>query len=170
MKRAAPCLLLLSVAGAAAWISRPQALLGATIKQIQDQVNGKAKQGNVATQAGLGFLWSYNPEGKMGASGTPSDQKRERLMGLGGGITWAWDPKLCEKIMPRFYEDAIIYQNLVDCAGVKAAVSRAFNNCASNLLELCPRSSSCALPLSSNPIGRRSPSHRGRKQPLHPLS
>lgn len=133
MTRATPCLLLLLAADAFAWISRPQALLGASIQQIQDQVNGKAKQGNVATQAGLGFLWSYNPEGREGASGTPSDSKRERLMGLGGGITWAWDPKLCEKLMPRFYEDAIVYQNLVDCAGVKAAVARAFNNCRSNL-------------------------------------
>jgi len=44
--------------------------------------------------------------------------------GLGGGITYAWDPTLCEKLLPLFREE-IAVGNFIDCVSVRAAWSRA---------------------------------------------
>lgn len=124
------------------WISRPQALLGTKIEDIQGSFKGEALQtGTIAQASTANFIWTYNPEGTVDTvknsclnppADPPAPTEREKLMGLGGGITWAWDPKLWDKLKDRFKEDAIVYSNLVDLAGVKAAVSRAFNNWAGN--------------------------------------
>ncbi len=41
----------------------------------------------------------------------PSDPKSH--VGLGGGITWAWDPELCDAILDRFKEDVYLHQVVV---------------------------------------------------------
>ena len=67
------------------------------------------------------------------------------MRGLGGGVTWAWDPQLCDELLPLFRETAVVYNNLVDCRGIKAAVTRAFFQWESNsnFLKMVDMSAEC---------------------------
>ena len=47
------------------------------------------------------------------------------LWGLGGGIAYAWDPALCDDLLPRFDEDIYGWQ-FIECANLRAAMERAF--------------------------------------------
>lgn len=102
--------------GAKGWVTKSQATYGAQISEIQDLMNGKYV--DRAIQAQLGFLWTY-PE-------ATTDQT-----GLGRGITWSWDPELCDLLRPKFRE-GIAGMNLVTCDSLKAAISRAFDKWAAN--------------------------------------
>ena len=46
---------------------------------------------------------------------------------MGGGITWAWDPAMCDLLQPKFREDVFGMGHFLGCAEMKAAVSRAFD-------------------------------------------
>lgn len=54
---------------------------------------------------------------------TPS--ARGDSTGLGGGISYAWDPRMCAKLLSRF-DDNIYGLPFVDCTGLRAAAERAF--------------------------------------------
>ena len=48
------------------WISRPQALLGTKIEDIQGSFKGEALQtGTIAQASTANFIWTYNPEGTV---------------------------------------------------------------------------------------------------------
>ena len=55
---------------------------------------------------------------------TPADV--HDTYGLGGGIAFAWDPQLCEQILPLFRED-IFFAELVSCGDIQQSMSRAMN-------------------------------------------
>ena len=55
--------------------------------------------------------------------------------GLGGGITYAWDPQLCEVLLPRFRED-FFFVPFVDCTMLKAAMARGFASWSANSARL----------------------------------
>lgn len=66
----------------------------------------------------LGYLWTL-----------PDDPTSH--VGLGGGITWAWDPALCDALLPRFRED-FFFVPFVDCTMLKAAMNRGFHSWSAN--------------------------------------
>jgi len=104
------------LAGAHGWVTKSQSVYGAQISEIQDLMAGRPTGREI--QSELGFLWTY-PES--------SDDET----GLGGGITWAWDPKLCALLLSNFRE-TIPFANLVTCNDFKAAIARAFDKWAAN--------------------------------------
>lgn len=53
----------------------------------------------------------------------------ESTHGLGGGIAYAWDPKLCDLLLPRMRENVM---NLISCADLKASLQRGFDAWAIN--------------------------------------
>ena len=55
--------------------------------------------------------------------------------GLGGGITWAWDPELCPNILKAFRED-FFFVKFITCTQLKAAVGRGFASWAANSVSL----------------------------------
>jgi len=59
---------------------------------------------------GLGYIWTF-PE-------SPNDDT-----GLGGGITYALDPKLCDDMLPRFMED-IWFIPFLNCGDLEDAFTR----------------------------------------------
>ena len=66
-----------------------------------------------ASSGALNRVWDL-PESSVSASG------------LGSGITYAWDPKLCENLLPKFSEDIKGF-NFIGCKSLKAAWARALN-------------------------------------------
>jgi hypothetical protein len=85
----APSALLCVSPLAAGWVTSSQSKYGVQLDMIQDAFNGDAEP--IPTDF-VGFLWT-DPE-------DPLDDT-----GLGNSITWAWDPALCDKLMPVFKED-----------------------------------------------------------------
>lgn len=68
----------------------------------------------------LGFLWTY-----------PAEPQENR--GLGGGIAWAWDDSICERLRPMFSENLFVgMKALVRCEDLKSAATRAFDAWAAN--------------------------------------
>ena len=110
-----PLLVHLLARPASGWISTSQANYGL---QIEDVV--KASYGLYQGSAfrALGWLWSFPRD--------PLD-----TTGLGGGITWALDPALCEHLLPRMRENFWM-QTFVGCAMIKASIQRAFDAWAIN--------------------------------------
>jgi len=111
---------LLVVAGAGlshAWTTKSQAYMGASVQDIRAQMEGAPRPIGLHAQAELSMLWTYNPT---------AETEKEQLRGLGGGITWAWNPKLCDKLMPAFLESRSM-SFLLECDQLKAAVRRAFS-------------------------------------------
>jgi len=76
------------------------------------------------------MLWTYNPGGLSFDDSSTSFVESQR--GLGGGVSWALDPTLCAQLLPRFKESAILYDSLVDCRGLHAALTRAFEKWSDN--------------------------------------
>ena len=114
-----------------AWVTTAQASFGVGIEQIQRQMQGGPSprhptSGAVMGQAELFGLWSYNP------TGLPDGSHRNKMHGLGGGITWAFDPTLCDDLMPTFREGAVVVPRLVTCDDVRASIERAFGKWSGN--------------------------------------
>ena len=102
-------LLLLTLALVApvfAWVSKSQSMYGAQISEIAAQMNGASSSRD--PQAQLAWLWHF-----------PENTGDSR--GLGGGITYAWDPNLCEPLASRFSEDIFGFPGFLDCSTIKAA-------------------------------------------------
>jgi len=104
------------VSPCAAWVTKSQSVFGAQLNEIQDFMNGKPVSRYEQSQ--IGYLWTL-PE-------SVSDET-----GLGGGITWSWDPELCTLLMPQFREKVWFYP-LVECADIKASIARAFDKWSAN--------------------------------------
>lgn len=103
------CALLACAARVSAWTTTTQARFGTSLSRIVNESNGI---GTGNTQGSLGYLWS------LPASSTDHT-------GLGGSITWAWDPNLCTKLLPKFNED-FWGISFISCASLKASMHRAF--------------------------------------------
>lgn len=109
--------LLASVGPAQAWVTETQSRHGTTIEYIRNESLGRVVTGGTPEQS-LGLLWTQ-PE-FLGDD-----------TGLGGSITWAWDPALCDKMLPKFNEDFWFF-SLINCDSVKASVLRALHTWEAN--------------------------------------
>lgn len=108
---AAAVLIIASAPAALGWTSVSQTL-GTSLDQIRSTVGGDDSTANYNADQLLGYLWTV-----------PFDDTSTR--GLGGGITYAWDPDLCEKIVPAFREDFNIF---INCRALRSGIHRAFNS------------------------------------------
>ena len=97
----------------AGWVPSTSSIFGAQRDQIVDQLAGVPLPADRNWQTQLGSLWTL-----------PADALD--TTGLGGGITFAFDPQLCGRIMPLFRED-IAGASFITCDDIKASVFRAFN-------------------------------------------
>ena len=109
-----------------AWITTHQAEYGVTLDTIKAQFSGNPTS---HPQTQLGSLWSM-PKSNPNPPGTQAYYDHETYS-LGGGITWAWDPALCEPLISRFSEKSE-FSSFVSCNDAKAAVSRAFDQWAAS--------------------------------------
>jgi len=107
----------LLAASSQGWVAKSQSIYGAQIQEIQDLMNGLPV--NRVPQAQLGYLW-HSPE-------NVADTR-----GLGGGITWAFNPALCALLEPVFQEDIIGWNTFVDCRDFHSAIARAFDKWSAN--------------------------------------
>ena len=96
------------------WVTISQARFGGQIDAIRAQLRGQATPNEPHVQQKLGYLWT-----KPASS--------DDTTGLGGGITWQWDPDLCGSLLPRLHRS-----QLYTCDDLKAATRRAFATWASN--------------------------------------
>jgi len=105
---------------ARAWITTAQQVYGAQIDEWQLETRNQSALGDPksvrAVHLSRGRLWSL-----------PEDLTSTH--GLGGGITYAWDPTLCAKILPLFSERVF---NLITCDDVKAALTRGLESWSRN--------------------------------------
>ena len=108
-----------------AWVTISQSRFGAQISTIRDMMhipeNGtfwRWPNYHLPDQQLLGYLWNM-----------PEDPLSH--VGLGGGITYAWDPNLCDALLPRFRED-FFFMPFVDCVMLKAAMARGFHSWSAN--------------------------------------
>jgi hypothetical protein len=116
--------LALCAGGARAWVTKSQSNFGAQIGEIQAQMNGDKVYGEDELprdpQMQLGYLWH-----------SPMDPEDTR--GLGGGITWAWNPDLCGPLLSKFREDIFGYPGgFVNCDDMRAAIARALDKWSAN--------------------------------------
>merc|ERR1719331_1886678 len=74
------------VAPACTWISTSQARYGANLEELR---RGTRMESTANADRSLGWLWS--------APRSTTDAR-----GLGQSITWAWDPELCDSLLPAF--------------------------------------------------------------------
>lgn len=109
-------LLLLNTRCAFCWVSISQSKFGASVSGIQNEMLGNA---GANIQQNLGYLWTL-----------PEDSLSNK--GLGGGITFGWDEKLCDNLLPKFREDVFSLNFLIDCSSLKAAVHRSFQSWSAN--------------------------------------
>lgn len=106
---------LLAASPAAGWISLTQSRFGTSLHLLKNESVGV---GTGTAQQSLGYLWSL-PE--------LSHDSR----GLGGSITWAWDPELCAQLEPAFYQDFWQF-SFISCHTIKASLQRAFQTWSMN--------------------------------------
>ena len=99
----------LLAASACGWISSSQSRYGASIVDIAAQTYGQSTSNAYRS---LGWLWV-----------SPSAAFDGR--GLGGSISWAMDPALCDTLLPHVREE-VWAVSFVTCADVANAMSRAF--------------------------------------------
>ena len=101
-------------------------------------------------QQTLGYLWD------LPASSTST-------RGLGGGITWAWDPVLCDDLQPQFRED-FFFIEYISCKDLKAAMHRAFMSWSANhaYISFVDVTTECGLDASAAARARRGRSARSR--------
>ena len=97
------------------WTASSMTLYGAQISDIRQQQHGNYTGG---LHQALGYLWTL-----------PEETTNSR--GLGGGIAWAWDPALCDSLLPRFRE-SLLFVNLVECSDLQAAMHRAMASWSAN--------------------------------------
>jgi len=117
MVRTAAVLLLTTFSPTHGWVATTQSVYGGSAEQIEQMWLGV--ESNLDARAQLGFLW-YAPENSRDTRG------------LGGSITYAFDPEFCPRINKRFREDAFGGDSVVGCPEIKAAVARAFDKWAAN--------------------------------------
>ena len=98
------------------WVSTSQTLYGAQIAGIREQQHGVSTGLN--PYRALGYLWTL-----------PALSTDNR--GLGGGIAWAWDPTLCDSLLPLFRE-TLLWTALVECHDLHAAMHRAMASWSAN--------------------------------------
>ena len=112
-------LLLALAEHACGWTTISQSSFGVSLEAIKRQFDpAPAAEPWPSPNELLGFLWTM-----------PDDPVSTR--GLGGGIAWAWDPALCDKIVHRFEED-LAFMPYVGCHELKAAMHRGFASWADN--------------------------------------
>jgi len=117
MARTIGLFIVCAAVGVHGWVTTSQSVYGAQIDEIKAQMRGEDSTREDIAE--LGWLWFY-----------PEDTQNNR--GLGGGITWAWNPALCDMLQSQFREDVFGGGMLIGCAEMKAAVARAFNKWAAN--------------------------------------
>ena len=85
------------VAPARCWITISQARFGAEAADFAASTHIMSASGTVLSydppDKSLGYLWSAPRRGY------PLSER-----GLGHSITWAWDPELCDALLPMFSE------------------------------------------------------------------
>ena len=96
----------------AAWTTISQSYWGAQLDTIKLQMNPNTTT-DVEPVQRLGYMWS-SPD-------STSDGR-----GIGGGITWAFDPNLCSNIITSFSEQPFMGIKFVECDEIQAAVHRGF--------------------------------------------
>ena len=121
------------VVGPLAWITKSQATFGVSLEAIRDHVYNQPKVDNpYAGQVVEGITvprWEVRSQLSMMWNLIPNPQtEADAQAGLGGGITWAFDPALCDLLLPRFSEDVMFADSMVDCNMIRASVARAFNS------------------------------------------
>lgn len=105
-------------AASTGWVSSAQSIFGAQVTQIADQLAGVPLSPDRNWHTQLGSMWTF-----------PANS--EDTTGLGGGVTYAFDPELCPKLMPLFKED-IAGASFITCDDAKSAVFRALNSWGTN--------------------------------------
>ena len=105
-------------AGVSGWTTISQTRFGGQVDAVARQFQGLNTQNNPNLQQKLGYLWSF-----------PKDA--DDRTGLGGGITWQWDPKLCDALIDKFDEDFFFFAFL-QCRDLKASMHRAFASWSDN--------------------------------------
>ena len=94
----------------AAWTTISQSYWGAQLDTIKLQMNPNTTT-DVEPVQRLGYMWS-----------SPDNTSDGR--GIGGGITWAFDPNLCSNIITSFSEQPFMGIKFVECDEIQAAVHR----------------------------------------------
>ena len=107
-----------SLPHAASWTTISQSRYGAQLEHIKNLYDNTWEHGAMPAQQTLGFLWTV-----------PNDPTSHE--GLGAGITWAWDPNLCTRILSRFTEDFFFIPS-INCDNLKAAMTRGFASWSDN--------------------------------------
>jgi len=107
--------LAVSVSG---WVTLSQSSYGGQIDDIARQFHGLNDADTPHIQQKLGYLW------------TQPEDATDRT-GLGGGITWQWDPKLCDALIDKFDED-FWFVPFIQCSDLKASMHRAFASWSDN--------------------------------------
>ena len=107
-----------SLPHAASWTTISQPRYGAQLEHIKNLYDNTWEHGAMPAQQTLGFLWTV-----------PNDPTSHE--GLGAGITWAWDPNLCTRILSRFTEDFFFIPS-INCDNLKAAMTRGFASWSDN--------------------------------------
>ena len=103
------------------WVTLSQSRLGAQLDVIQEESRRNFSR-SVPPLQRLGYRWDLPSE--------PASSS-----GLGGGISWAWDPTLCSHLLPRFHENLLVFE-WINCAVLKAAVHSAFATWSDNHADL----------------------------------
>ena len=107
-----------SLPHAASWTTISQSRYGAQLEHIKNLYDNTWEHGAMPAQQTLGFLWTV-----------PNDPTSHE--GLGAGITWAWDPNLCTRILSQFTEDFFFIPS-INCDNLKAAMTRGFASWSDN--------------------------------------
>ena len=103
-------LLLLAPGPAGGWVTTSQVrydLAALSLERIQE------------SKGAINRLWGLPAEDPEAAVGTATKQ------GLRGGLTYAWDQRLCTKLEPLFGDDLWGFE-FSSCEDIAAAVRRAF--------------------------------------------
>jgi hypothetical protein len=88
--------------------------------QDQRDVAAASLEGLRRSNGALNRLWN-----------TPTN--RLSTAGLGGGLTFAYDPRICEDLLPAFSEATGLWGvSFVNCASIHAAIRRAFASWSTN--------------------------------------
>lgn len=120
--RLTPVILTLLASETRSWVTISQARYGAQVADIRTLYDNTTAPSGKPPQQLLGYLWQ-----------TPQDPTSHD--GLGGGITWAWDPNLCAQLLPKFEED-FFFVPFVTCSMLKAAMGRGFASWSANSAQL----------------------------------
>ena len=86
--------------------------------QLPPSIDRQAGASRARCLARRGYLWSF-----------PEDA--DDRTGLGGGITWQWDPELCDALIDKFDED-FFFIPFIKCSDLKASMHRAFASWSDN--------------------------------------